>query len=177
MAIASSRSGWPYTPGRDQVAHAAAAQEVADADIPPAVPREQHGAASGLAVVLGEIDLLVGDLVELALHHTVGPAQVNQVGLLSRPKPENDGRDRLAQSRLRRGVIVGNVDPLPFERHAGSDPVRIGSHQLGLHPPVPAQSKRQPVLAVAGVSGQRGFLARPENQNVGERVADQIDGG
>ena len=115
--------GLAVDPRRDQVAHAATAQEVADANIAAAVPREQDGAASGLAVVLGEIDLLIGNLVELALHHTVGPAQVNQIDLLSVPQAQNDRGNRLAQPRLLRGMVKRNVDPLPFERQPGSDSV------------------------------------------------------
>ena len=60
-------------PGRDQIAHATAAQEVTDANISPPVPGKEHRAASRLAIVLGQIDPLIADLVQLALHHPVGP--------------------------------------------------------------------------------------------------------
>ena len=95
------------------------------------------------------------DLVELALHHAVGPGQVDQVGLLASPQPQHERRDRLAQARVGRGVVIRNEQPLPFKRHAGSDRVRIGSHQLGLHPPVAPQPEGQPVLTVAEIPGKR----------------------
>ena len=66
----------------DQVAEAASAQEIADADEAPAVPREKDRATARLAVVLGQVELLVGRDIELALHHPVGPAEVDQVGLI-----------------------------------------------------------------------------------------------
>ena len=69
---------------------------------------------------------------------------------------EHDRGDRLAQAGFGRRVVVGDVDPLPFDEHAGSDRVRVGPHQLGLDPPVPAELEGQPVLAVAQVPGQRG---------------------
>ena len=59
--------------GGDEIAEPAAAQEVADADEPLAVPREKDGATAGLAVVLGEAELLVGGQVQLALQDAVRP--------------------------------------------------------------------------------------------------------
>ena len=75
----------------DQVAQAAATKEVSQADEPPTVPREKYRATTSLAVVLCEDTLVVGGNVELALHHAVGPAKVNQVGELSLAQAETTG--------------------------------------------------------------------------------------
>ena len=131
--------GLAVDPRRDQVAQPTAAQEVADADEPAAVPREKDRATACLAVVLGQVELLVGRDVELALNHPVGPAEVDQVGFLLAAQSEHERSDRLAQAGLRRRVVVSDVDPLPFDEHAGSDRVRVGPHQLGLDPPVSAE--------------------------------------
>ncbi len=142
-----------------------------------AVPREKYRATARLAIVLGQVELLVGRDVELALHHAVGPAEVNQVGLIVLAQAKHDRGDRLAQAGFGRRVVVGDVQPLPFDEHPGSDRVGVGPHQLGLDAPVAAELKCQPVLAVAQVSGERGRFARANDQDVGQRVADQIDGG
>ena len=52
--------GLAVDPRGDQVAEAAAAQEVAEADESLAVPREKDRATARLAVVLGQVELLVG---------------------------------------------------------------------------------------------------------------------
>src|SRR5208337_1351675 len=86
--------------GRDQVAQAAAAQEVSQADETRTVPREKHRATARLAVVLGEHALLVDGDVELALQHTVGPAQVNQVGGLLFAQADDYRTDRLGEAGI-----------------------------------------------------------------------------
>ena len=105
-----------------------------------------------------------------------GQRRWTRVGLIVRPEAEHDGRDRLAQARLGRRVVVGDVQPLPFDEHPGSDRVRVGPHQLGLDPPVAAELQCQPVLAVAQVSRERGGFARPNDEDIGQGVADQVDG-
>ena len=62
--------------GGDEIAQAAAAEEVAQAGEPLAVPGEEDGARAGLAVVLGDVEGLVGGEVHLALHDAVGPGQM-----------------------------------------------------------------------------------------------------
>ena len=163
--------------GRNQVAHSSATEEIADADKSPPVPGEEHRAAAGLAVVLSQIDLLVRRLVQLALHHTVGPAKVNQVGLLLVAQAEHEGCDRLAQARVRRGVIIGTKSPCPSRVTRvpiACELVRINS---GLTLQYPPSCERQPVLAVAGIPGERRASTRPEHQDIGQRIADKIDGG
>ena len=81
----------------------------------------------------------------------------------------------MAQACFGRRVVVGDVQPLPFDEHPGSDRVGVGPHQLGLDPPVPAELQGQPVLPVAQVSGERGRFARSDDQDIRQRVADQID--
>ena len=76
----------------DQIAEAASAQEIADADEAPAVPREKYRATPGLAVVLGQVELLVGRDIELALHDAVGPAEMDQRRLdRAWPSPSTTG--------------------------------------------------------------------------------------
>jgi hypothetical protein len=101
---------------------------------------------------------------------------VNQVGVVPISQSQNERGNRLAQARFGRGVVVLHVKPLPFEHDMRADRVRIGSHQLGLDSPVSPQPNGQPVLAVAGILGDRWCVTTPENQNVRKRITDQIDG-
>ena len=94
-----------------------------------------------------------------------------------RPSPSTNGRDRLAKARVGSRVVVVDVDPLPFEDHARADrraswsaSARASTRQC------PPSSKRQPVLAVAQVRGQRGGSPGRIDQEIGQRVADQVDG-
>ena len=136
-----------------QIAHAAAAQEISQANEAAAVPREKYRAASGLAVVLRQDHLLVARDVELALHHAVGPAQVDKVGGFTLAEAEDDRADRLSQPGFRRRVVVDHVDPLPLDHDTRANGVRVGAHQLGLDTPVAAKLKAQPVVAIAQVAG------------------------
>ncbi len=105
-AIGFVAVGLTVDAGGDQVAEAASAQEIADADEALAVPREKYRATARLAVVLGQFELLVGRDVELALHHAVRPAEMDQGRLArvgrARARPERStgpGRSRASCGR------------------------------------------------------------------------------
>ena len=69
------------------------------------------------------------------------------------------------------------MNPLPLDDHPGADGVRVGTHQLGLDPPVAAELQGQPVVAVAQVAGHGGGRAGAGDKQVGKRVADQVGKG
>ena len=84
-----------------------------------------------------------------------GQRRWTRVGLLVLAQAQNDRSDRLAQARLWRGVVIGDVEPLPFERAQrvpiACELVRMSS---GLTRQCPPSSKGQPVVAVARGSGR-----------------------
>ncbi len=159
----------------NQVAEPAAAEEVADANEPLTVPREKDRATAGLAIVLGEVEFLVAGDVQLALHDSVWPKEVDQVGPWLISEAQHDRNDRLAQAGFGCRVVVSGVDPLPFDDHAGPECVRVGPHEFGLHAPVPAELERQPMLSIAQVPGESGWFAGRDHQDVGQWIADQVD--
>ena len=162
---------------RHEVAKAAAAEEVAQADEAITVPREKYRAASRLAVVLGEHPLRVPRDVELALHDSVGPVQMDEVDGFLPAQPENDRADRLGKTGIRGRVVIGNMNPLPFDDHPRADGMRVRSHQLGLDPPVATELQRQPVVTVAQVPSQGRCSSRAHEEEVGKWVADQVRQG
>ena len=61
---------------------------------------------------------------------------------------EHDRRRSTGQARNGRRVVVGDVDPLPFDEHAGPEAVGVGPHQVGLicqRPPSSSASQCWPL--------------------------------
>ena len=142
--------------GGDQIAEPAAAQEVADADEALAVPREKYRATARLAVVLDQVELLVGRQVELALQDTVRPAEMDEVDLRVLAQAQHDRRDRLAQAGVGRGVVVRDVESPALRGARGCRSRASWSASRASTCQWPSSCECQPVMAVAQVPGQRG---------------------
>lgn len=74
-------------------------------------------------------------------------------------------------------MIVGYVQPLPFEGDFRPERVRVRPHVIVPHLPTPTELQCQPVLTISEIATKLGWGIISDDEDVGQRITREIGEG